>query len=616
MATFNWHITEGIPVALESKLGGISGVYQATVEDFDIAIGALPFFLYAGDDQPYERITAQWRKDQFDTAQNVGEQSLTGWWLRSQSDFSGGDGVTYIEPLLGEGSETRFRDSRGVNPFTADGSVEMLMATAEEVDLGNSDVEAVAGATRVLIRDGGSVSVFDGSTNTAVTGTTTAVGLAETGSLFLVGDGTTIYDLPEDTGTTLTALWTNFTADVKPFWVKQRIIAASGPELFELTLAGGDASLETPLYTHPDDNWEWISVTETGGAIWAAGRSGDRSAVHVFTVDATGATPTLTAATVAIQLPTGEAANAMLGYLDFLLIGTSAGFRVAVVQDDRASLGPLLWRDEAVLSLTARGDFAWCGIANGLTRRVDLGNEVAGDLVFAWAHDLAAAGDILSLDFFGDRLILAGSAAGLYRESDTDLVATGYLTTGFTRFGTLENKHFRNALVNVEAINGSIAVSAGPEDPPLSLITLSALDGAKNISLNFPGRVGQRISMRFDFSRDASDPTLGPTLVSYQLRALPAPNRKQRLFQLPLMCIDNEKDRWGMPVGGKGFAFARLNALENLERTGEPVILQDFRTNENRNVVIEQVHFSGPESPDQSEVNFGGTISLRVRVID
>lgn len=617
MATFEWHVTEGIPYALDSQVGGVGGVFEVRIEDFDIALGTLPFLLYAGDDQPYERVTAQWQKDQFDTSRNVGEQSLTGWWLRSQSRWSGGSGITFFDPLLGTGSESRFRDSRGVDVFSSQaGEVSLLHATVNEVTLGASDVEAIAGPTRVLIRDGGSVSVWDGSTNTAVTGTSTANSLAYTGSLFLVGDDTDIYTLAEDTGTTLTSLWNTAPGAVSVFWAKERIFATIGPEIYELTLAGGDLSLETPLFTHPDDDWVWTSITETGGAVWAAGFSGSRSAVHVIVIDETGATVNLTGASVGIQLPEGEIANQILGYLDFLLVATSRGFRVAIVQDANAGLGPLVFRDEEVLSLTARGDFAWCGLPNGLTRRVDLGNEVAGELGFAYGNDLEGAGDVQALTFFGERLCIAGAANGLYVESATDLAATGFLTTGFTRFGTLENKYFRNVLVSANATNGSLAVAAGPEDPPLNLVTLSNFNGSRNVSVHVPGSVAQRLSITFTFNRDGTDPTLGPVLQSYQLRAMPAPNRKQRLIQLPLMCFDLENDRWGNPLGGPMFAWERLRQLEQFERDGLPVILQDFRTTEARTVIIEQVHFAGPESPDRNEPNFGGVINLTARTVD
>jgi hypothetical protein len=617
MATFSWHITDPIPSSLSSEIGGAGGLYSVTVEDFDIAIGNLPFLLYAGPERQYERSTAQWRKDQFDNNRDVGEQSLTGWWLRSQSNFSGGSGIEFFEPLLGEGSETRYRDSRGVDAFNPDTTdVTLLHETVEGVDLGSSDVEVVAGPTRVLIRNGGSVIVWNGTTDSAVSGTSTAAGLAEAGSVFLVGDVDTIYTLAEDTGTSLSSLWTNFDAEVKPFFVKQRIIAASGPELYELTLAGGDSDGETPLYTHPDNDWVWSSVTETGGAIWAAGSSGDRSAVHVFSVDATGATPTLTAATVAIQLPHGETVNQIFGYLDFLLVATSAGFRVALTQGDQAALGPLVFRDLAALSLAARGDFAHVGLADGLTRRVDLGNEAAGDLAFAWANDLEGAGDAQSLAFFGDRLCIAGSGEGLYVESATDLVASGFLTTGFIRFGTLENKHYQTALVSVDATNGAVAVAGGTQDPPTNLVNLALLNGSRNIALHVPGGVAQQLSLTFTLTRDGDDATLGPSLMSYQIRAVPAPTRRQRLIRFPLSCFDYQKDRNGIQLGGPGFAWARLRELEAAERNGAPLIVQDFRTGEARTVIIEQIQFSGPESPSKSHDNFGGTLAVTLRTVD
>jgi hypothetical protein len=51
-----------------------------------------PFWLAIDTDTPYERATAQWQKEQSDQQPEAGEQSLSGWWTRSQMSFHFGAG--------------------------------------------------------------------------------------------------------------------------------------------------------------------------------------------------------------------------------------------------------------------------------------------------------------------------------------------------------------------------------------------------------------------------------------------------------------------------------------------------------------------------------------------
>jgi hypothetical protein len=89
-------ITEGIPYVLSNPSS--SSTYSATGEAYDVAIAGYPFFLFNSDDNPYRRVTAQYRKQQIDQTREAGEQTLTGWWLRSQSSFHFGAGIKFFEP--------------------------------------------------------------------------------------------------------------------------------------------------------------------------------------------------------------------------------------------------------------------------------------------------------------------------------------------------------------------------------------------------------------------------------------------------------------------------------------------------------------------------------------
>ena len=109
-------ITEGIPYVLSNPAGATS--YSSTGEAYDVAFAGLPFFLAASDDTPYRRVTAQYRKQQIDQTREPGEQTLTGWWLRSQSSFHLGAGIKYFEPLQDESLRFQFTESKGVDVWT------------------------------------------------------------------------------------------------------------------------------------------------------------------------------------------------------------------------------------------------------------------------------------------------------------------------------------------------------------------------------------------------------------------------------------------------------------------------------------------------------------------
>jgi len=119
-------ITEGLPLNVGNP--GTSGFWTNRAEDYDVAFGGIPFFMAPTDQNPYQRETAPYRKEQFDNSREPGEQSLTGWWLRSQSSFHGGAGIKFYDPSAGESIGYRYFDSQGVNPWVK-GQVTLLKDT-------------------------------------------------------------------------------------------------------------------------------------------------------------------------------------------------------------------------------------------------------------------------------------------------------------------------------------------------------------------------------------------------------------------------------------------------------------------------------------------------------
>jgi hypothetical protein len=122
-------ITEGRAtrsIAVDVGVVSSTAIWQNTDMSYDVAIGGLPFFYAINDARPYIRQTAPFRKDQFDNGNEPGEQSLTGWWIRSQMSFHSGSGIKFFDPATtDENGKYRFADSKGVDVWTK-GQVTLL----------------------------------------------------------------------------------------------------------------------------------------------------------------------------------------------------------------------------------------------------------------------------------------------------------------------------------------------------------------------------------------------------------------------------------------------------------------------------------------------------------
>ena len=112
----DYDITEGIPVPISNPSNVAS--YTPNAEAFDLAINGQPFFIASSDESPYRRVTAQYRKQQYDQTREAGEQTLTGWWFRSQSSFHLGQGIKFFEPAQDESLRFQYTESKGVDVWT------------------------------------------------------------------------------------------------------------------------------------------------------------------------------------------------------------------------------------------------------------------------------------------------------------------------------------------------------------------------------------------------------------------------------------------------------------------------------------------------------------------
>ena len=630
-------ITEGIPYVLSNPAGTTN--YTQTGTFYDVAFSGLPFFIAASEMQPYRRVTAQYRKQQIDQTREPGEQTLTGWWVRSQSSFHLGAGIKYFEPIQEESLRFQYTESKGLDVWTR-GQATLLNDTA-------SFYAGAAPAQMIGVNDGTNDCIIftDGTalkkqatsagspTTIAQTGTpSTIYSLTTNGSSYYFINGTHIHKgsvgaTPADaeiynaSGTTRATIR----------YVKQRLIAAIGPVIYELDATRTSSTgLPTALYTHPNANWVWSSISEGPQAIYISGYdpNGTSSSVFKISLDPANSNalgfPELLTPTVIIDMPSGERINDFDVYLGtYAILATSAGFRVGV-SDATGDIqyGPLLFRDAACTAIAFKDSYAYIATLvdgeAGLVR-TDLSTTViANALYFPWAWDLIASGagaTASQVAFFGnsDRAAFA-TGNTVYAES-TNLVASGYLRTGYIRYNTLETKIYKLLQARINTTNGGIAInSVDSIDTEYNIGTFAQGTVVPEINVNYPTTAQEYLGFKFTFTRSATDATKGPLFTGYQLKSLPAVPR-QRLIQYPVFCYDHESDKFSNEVGYEGSAYDRLSQLEAIENVGDTIRIQDFRTNEEYLGIIEEMDFINRTPEDKRFSGFGGTLLVTIRTV-
>jgi hypothetical protein len=631
-------ITEGIPYVLSNPAGATS--YSSTSEAYDVAFAGLPFFLAASDDTPYRRVTAQYRKQQIDQTREPGEQTLTGWWLRSQSSFHLGAGIKYFEPLQDESLRFQFTESKGVDIWTK-GQATLLNSTVRALSSANTPI--IIGANDgtndcLVVADGSDLKKITMSNDTATSSTYTQAGTPSTildlttdGIRYWFINGTHVHrgNIGGATGDveTYNASGTN-SARIK--YIKQRLIATINNKLYELnaTHTGGGA-LPSDHYTHPQNDWIWTTISEGPNAIYAGGYSRENSSIYKITLDLANANalgfPELSVPSVVIDLPEGEIINTFDTYLGtYGILCTNKGVRVGVIGDNGdVSYGPLLFETECT-DVAFRDKFAYVstkqGSESGLVR-IDLSQPVVpNSLIFSYAWDVFASGETTltnSTAFLGgtDRVAFSVPGDGVWIESYGVKVASGYLQTGYIRYNTLEPKIYKLLFPRFISTNGGLSLqSIDAAGTAYNIGTYSQGETVTEGGIPYPASAQEYLGFKFTFTRSTADTTLGPIFNGYQIKSLPAIPR-QRLIQYPVFCYDHESDKFGVEVGYEGSAWDRMQQLEAVENLGDTLVVQDFRTGESFIGLIEEMDFINRTPTDKRFSGFGGTLLVTIRSV-
>ncbi len=659
-------ITEGRAtraIAVDVGVVSTSSIWQNTDVAYDVAVGGMPFIYAISDARPYIRQTAPFRKEQFDNQTEPGEQSLTGWWIRSQMSFHGGDGITFYDPANSTTNSLdhyRFSDSKGVNVWDQ-GKVTLL----KNVTSGHATTGPIAsnGVVQQHLRsikwstytgallhdeyDVDKIKVTDPSNPVHFidynSGTDSPV-------YAICDDGTFAYWIT-NTSTKKTVYkkaltLTSADADTKMFdeigvvsnavmeYVKDRIILCADNKVYEFGTSA--SALPSPVYTQTTTTHVYTSIAASGPAIYIAGYNGSQSTIQKFTLSTAGVMPTLTSAIVAAELPVGEIVHKIYYYLGYMMIGTNKGIRVAAVSDQDGSInyGPLIVETtQPCYDFAARDHYVWCATsvagAPGLIR-IDLSSEIE-PLRFAYANDIYYAGITghvtTAVCFDGntdpattDRLMFAtayaSSANGaIYVEDASTLMTSGYIQTGYIRYNTLEPKNFKRLIARGDYTYGSIMLETVDEDgTEYDVITYDVNVPPVEVTTSTPQTAQEYLGYKFILTRDATDTTKGPLMEGYQAKATIATPR-QRVMRFPVYCYDVETDRYNVQVGYEGRAFDRIGQLESVEESGDVITWQDLTTGESRQAVIEQISFTRLTPPDRGFTGYGGVIDITIRTV-
>jgi hypothetical protein len=636
--------------------------WQNTDVAYDVAVGGLPFIYAINDSRPYIRQTAPFRKDQFDNGNEPGEQSLTGWWIRSQMSFHSGTGIKFYDPATtDENGHYRFADSRGIDVWTK-GEATLL----NDVDNNHITTGAVTGTDHQHVNQHTRSIQYNG-TNAVLLHDEYDVDKIVPGAApvhfidYLEGgaepvraicdDGVFAYWVTNKVESSanklhmykkpLTGSSASTADEVLMFtasglviqyatmeFVKDRIVLCVNNKVYEIFT--NQTSLPSPIYTNTNTNYHYTSVAASGPAIYTSGHSGIYSTIQKYTLASNGSMPVLASAVVAAEMPAGEIVEKLYYYLGYMMIGTSKGVRVAAINDQDGSLryGPLILEtSQPCYDFAGRDRFVWAatgvGSLNGGLTRIDLENDL-GELRFAYANDLeilqATEHFTTAVAFIGATNKLAFATAhnttngAIYTESN-NLVTNGFITTGNIRYGTLEPKNFKRLLGRGEFTYGSMTLETIDKDGnEYDHISYDANIPAIEIGTERPENAQEYVAYKFILFRDATDTTKGPTFKGYQAKATIATPR-QRIVRFPAYCFDVETDRFNTVVGYEGRASDRIQLLEDIEETGDVIIWQDLTTGESRQAVIEQVTFTRMTPPDKRFDGFGGVLEITIRTV-
>ena len=633
MATNNKYLKGDLPIAISTSIPTALVRYQRDGFAANYAIGNTPWLSAASDQDKLSRITTTYQKERIDQGDAAGEQSLSNWWLRSATSWHHGAGERYYDADTSD--LYRFYESNNIDSWTL-GELKLLPATTNVSNTAAaSQPTTVSGGTFFL--QSGTLKFYNQSTGTItsmpLTGGATPYKLTTDGTYAIVAASNGIYDVT--TAGVVRKLWDHPTY-VAATWVpqaiayvKERIIVAALEGTVEVGIyeVSRAYTTPTPRINASEERWETAntstivnSIAELPSAIIVGYTQGAVSRVQMYTINPASPLAALTDPTIIAELPRGETLNQIRSYLnEYVILATSKGLRVGTIGTDGQSFtyGPLNV-EGAVTDIALDETYVYASrsyLVSGSAGlwRLNLGQAVGSG--YAYASDLVTDSNApTGVAFVGTSgLKFMTSSTGVWVEHATNKATSGYLKSGWIRWGTSEKKQPVSLAIKSDSTTGG-TLGFNLVDQETQVVTIGAVPLGQGTEIGTAGTLqpADHFEITFNFTRNSTDATKSPILQEWQIRALPAPLRS-RTLTVPLLCYEEERDANG--VVNRSNPWERINYLERIEQNGGAVLYQDFSSGEERICVIKAIQFE-QDSPPTFASGFGGIVTIQLQTID
>jgi hypothetical protein len=564
-------------------MSGAPASSEAVFAQFDCAVNGVGFMIDWNDDQLQGPNTIPLYRygGQLDAGIRPGEASLSreDLWRRTISSLHHGTGQRWADRK--DSDEFRFRSSKGIDCWTRDRVTLLRDVTQPLTSATVTEMVAVSlVGTRAYLNynDNGTWKVAAVDPSDALngglsgsTGITLGNASANADAPQLASSGSDVYAI-NNAGAQIMKSVGGITAPAalgsigsgiaySIGWAHGHLLVgggAGGRVLFDMT-SGTSVSVTTLA----DLNTYWLCFAEGQTVIYAAAVGTNTVTSKIYRITYDPAAATLGAPTLAAPpLPVGEQIRTIFGYLGFLFIGTSRGFRMASESSTGdLTIGPLIPITGGVKSFTALAQFVYFAWANfdatsaGIGR-IDITTFTDAELVPAYASDLMApvagtvcglvAADNANVTVNAPRVWFAatGTGGGIFVQHATDFVASGTLDTGLVGYDLSEQKDLSALDLRTEPLAGTIEVQVSGDEGTFNSIDIQSTAGSAGMYMPTRHIGASRHELRLVFTRGST--TTAPVMSSVTMLAYPAVQRGE-VWTLPFIIQDDVVDNLGYP---------------------------------------------------------------------
>jgi hypothetical protein len=595
-----------------------TGSTQLVPDIFPVAINGRAYMIDTAANAFTRQFDARVR-DSVDQSAEPGESAINpqGLWRRSQSSWHYGAGQKYSD--TSDAEPFRFNESKGVNVWDK-GRLSLLSDTDKVYSTSGTNLYATTAANLMYGTDGQSVKY-----TTDFVSISTVTGTAASNIFSIASDGYNVFysyangDIDQtDAGIGSSSAFITGIEAGKLAYVKGRLMvagqAADKHKIWNITTApGSSANNPSPLMTHRNTEFTWVGFAAGQTHIYAAGHAGNISLVYKIEIEADASV--LTAPVVAAELPQGEIIQEIYGYLGYIVIGTNTGFRFCSA-DSAGNLivGPRIDIGSAVKAFAGIGQyiyFSWTNYDSTSTGigRMDISVFISTNQP-AYASDLMATaqGEVQAIHEFNDKPLFTVSGEGVFVPDATDLVTSGYLTSGVYRWGVPDAKFIPKLDLRCLPLAGSITMSIAEDNGTYFDLPAFSTSGAKDKT--FDGRENKVFEAEIKVALARGSTTTGPTVTRWMARAYAAPLRSQ-IFSVPI--IMHHK----LSIGGREYwqdVDFEMRQLRDL--VDNPRVVSYQENEETFAVVIENVQWQAlKDSTTHNRWDWEGTAIVVMRSV-